>query len=80
VGRLAVSFQSVVEATALPDSGADDNVIPRSLIHKLEETGVFVPVRTLKSPMRVELAVQGPGLSAEVRQQAKLTVQLHLAA
>jgi hypothetical protein len=74
-GRLAVSFQSVVEVTAIPDSGADENVIPRSLIQKLEEKGVFVPVRTLKSPIRVELAVQGPGLSADVRQQAQLTVK-----
>jgi hypothetical protein len=79
-GRLAVSFQSVVEVTAIPDSGADDNVIPRSPIQKLEEKGVFVPVRTLKSPIRVELAVQGPGLSADVRQQAQLIVELYLAA
>ncbi len=47
-GRLAVTFQSVLDVTAIPDSGADDNVIPRSLIQKLEDKGVFVPVRTLK--------------------------------
>jgi hypothetical protein len=79
-GRLKVSFQSGLDWIALPDSGADDNVIPRSLVESLEEQGVFVPIRTLKAPMRVELAIQGPGLSAEVRQQAQLNVELHLAA
>jgi hypothetical protein len=79
-GRLSVSFQSVLHCIALPDSGADDNVIPRSLVERLEERGVFVPPRTLKSPVRVELAFQGPDLIVEVRQQAQLTVELQLAA
>ena len=79
-GRLTVTFQSTSSAIALPDSGADDNVIPRSLVTRLEQAGIFVPMRTLADPMKIELAVQGPGLSAEVRQQAQLTVELHLAA
>jgi hypothetical protein len=38
------------------------------------------PTRTLKTPVRVDLAFQGPGLTAEVHHQAQLTVELHLAA
>jgi hypothetical protein len=61
-GRIKISFQSVLDAIALPDSGAEYNVIPRSLVQKLEDSGVFVPERTLKKPVRIELAVQGPWL------------------
>jgi hypothetical protein len=46
----------------------------------MEDAGVFVPIRNLKQPVRVELAFQGPGLGAEVRQQAQLTVDIHLTA
>jgi hypothetical protein len=79
-GRLKISFQSGVDAIALPDSGADDNVIPRSLVRSLEAKGVFVPLRTMETPVSVELAFQSPGLKTEVSQQAQLTVELHLAA
>jgi hypothetical protein len=56
-GRVMVTFESVFDAIALPDSGADDNVIPRSLVRKLEDSGIFVPVRSLKTPVRIELAL-----------------------
>ena len=79
-GRVKVSFQSAVDCIALPDSGADDNVIPRSLVGKIEESGLFIPTRTLKNPVRVDLAFQGPGLTAEVHHQAQLTVELQLTA
>jgi Aspartyl protease len=79
-GRVKVSFQSAVDCIALPDSGADDNVIPRSLVERLEEIELFIPTRILKTPVRVDLAFQGPGLTAEVHHQAQLTVELHLAA
>jgi hypothetical protein len=79
-GRVKVYFQSAVDCIAFPDSGADDNVIPRSLVERLEESGLFIPTRTLKTPTRVDLAFQGPGLTAEVHHQAQLTVELHLAA
>jgi hypothetical protein len=42
--RVKVSFQSAVDCIALPDSGADDNVIPRSLVERLEESGLFIPM------------------------------------
>jgi hypothetical protein len=79
-GRVMVTFESVFDTIALPDSGADNNVIPRSLVQKLEEAGMFVPVRSLKTPVRIELALQGPSRTCEVRQQAQLTVDLHLVA
>ena len=79
-GRVKVTFESVFDTIALPDSGADDNVIPRSLVQALEEAGIFVPTRSLKKPVRIELALQGPSLSCEVRQQAQLTVDLNLVA
>jgi hypothetical protein len=78
--RLKACFQSQVDCIALPDSGADDNVIPRSLVRSLEEQGVFVPIRNLQTPLHIEVAFQGPGLSAEVRQQAQLNVELSLPA
>jgi hypothetical protein len=79
-GRVMVTFESVFDTIALPDSGADDNVIPRSLVRKLEDSGIFVPVRSLKTPVKIALALQSPILSCEVRQQAQLTVDLHLVA
>jgi hypothetical protein len=48
-GRVQISFQSVADSIALLDSGADDNVIPRSLVQRLEDAGVFVPVRNLNN-------------------------------
>jgi Reverse transcriptase (RNA-dependent DNA polymerase) len=79
-GRLRISFLSAVDCIALPDSGADDNVIPRSVVQSLENKGIFVPLRTMKDPVHIELAFQAPGLKAQVQQQAQLTVELHLAA
>jgi hypothetical protein len=76
-GLVKVTFESVFDTIALPDSGADDNDIPRSLVQKLDEEGIFVPTRSLKKPMKIELALQGPSRSCEVRQQAQLTVDLH---
>jgi hypothetical protein len=79
-GRVKVSFQSAVDCIALPDSGADDNVMPRSLVERIEESGLFIPIRTLKTPVRVDMAFQEPGITAKVHHQAQLTVELHLAA
>jgi hypothetical protein len=79
-GRLKISFQSTFDCIALPDSGADDNVMPRSVVTELKENGLFVPLRTLKTPLSVELAIQGLGLKAEFHQQAQLNVELRLAA
>jgi hypothetical protein len=65
---------------ALPDLGADDNVLPRSLLRSLESKGFFVPLRSLESPLEVSLAVQAPGFNIQVTQQAQLTVELQLPA
>jgi hypothetical protein len=35
-GRVKVTFQSAVHCIALSESGADDNVIPCSLVERLE--------------------------------------------
>jgi hypothetical protein len=59
-GRVKVTFESVFDTIALPDSGADDNVIPLSLVQKLEEEHIFLPTRSLKKPVRIELSLQGP--------------------
>jgi hypothetical protein len=79
-GRLEALFHSSLTRVVLPDLGADDNVIPASLISELEAAGLLVPLRTLPSPMTVDLAVQGPGLSTLVTRQAKLTIELQLPA
>jgi hypothetical protein len=79
-GRLETLFHSSLVRVVLPDLGADDNVIPTSLISELEAAGLFVPLRTLPAPMTVDLAVQGPGLSTLVTRQAKLTMELQLLA
>jgi hypothetical protein len=77
-GRLEALFYSSITRVALPDLGADDNIIPASLISELEAAGMFVPKRTLAAPITVDLAVQGPGLSTLVTRQAKLTMELQL--
>jgi hypothetical protein len=79
-GRFPVFFESCVSMIALPDLGADDNVLPRSLLSQLEADGNFVPLRTLAQPVSIDLAVQTPGQSIVVRQQAQLTVELQLPA
>jgi RNase H-like domain found in reverse transcriptase/Reverse transcriptase (RNA-dependent DNA polymerase)/Integrase core domain/Integrase zinc binding domain/Chromo (CHRromatin Organisation MOdifier) domain len=79
-GRVSVSFYDGQDCIALPDLGADDNVVPQSLIRELEILGMFVPVRTLQEPITVGLAVQGPGISVQVTRQVQLTVQLKLPA
>ena len=48
-GRVKVTFALVFDTIALPDSGADENVIPRSLVHALEQAGIFVPTCSLKN-------------------------------
>jgi hypothetical protein len=65
---------------ALPDLGADDNVLLRSMQSRLEADGNFVSLRTLAQPVSIDLAVQTPGQSLGVRQQAQLTVELQLTA
>jgi hypothetical protein len=67
-------------ALRYPIRGAEDNVIPRYFVEKIEESGLFLPTRTLKTPVRVDLDFQVPGLTSEVHHQAQLTVELHLAA
>jgi hypothetical protein len=76
-GRVLVSFGEGHLCIALPDLGADDNVIPHSLICELEALGMFIPLRTLDRPLSVDLAVKGPGISAQV---TKLTGVLQLSA
>jgi hypothetical protein len=43
-----------------PTIGADDNVVPRALLKSLEDSEMFVPLRTLPQPLAVELAVKDP--------------------
>jgi hypothetical protein len=69
-----------VSMIALPDLGADDNVLPRLLQSRLEADGNFVSLRTLAQPVSIDLAVQTPGQSIRVRQQTQLTVELQLPA
>jgi hypothetical protein len=79
-GRVLVSFGEGHSCIALPDLGADDNVIHHSLNCKLQALGMFIPLRTLDRPLFVDLAVKGPGISAQVTRQAQLTVVLQLSA
>jgi hypothetical protein len=67
-------------ARALLDLGADDNVLPASMIDELQAKGSFVSVRWLPTPIKVDLAVKGPDISIQVNRQARLTVELQLAA
>jgi RNase H-like domain found in reverse transcriptase/Reverse transcriptase (RNA-dependent DNA polymerase)/Integrase core domain/Integrase zinc binding domain len=79
-GRVMVTLESVLHTIALPDSGADSNVIPRSIIRQLEALGTFVPIRSLQKPVQIQLALHGPGCTAQVTQQAQLTMDLLLVA
>jgi hypothetical protein len=79
-GRLRISFGNDKKYVALPDLGADDNTLPHSLLNELDASGLFVSRRTLEKPITVELAVRGPGQPVVVKQQAQLTVVLHLSA
>jgi hypothetical protein len=79
-GRGQISFGTTKRYVALPDIGADDNTIPNALLKELDAAGRFVARRTLENPIIVELAVKGPGMSAVLREQAQLTVELHLSA
>jgi hypothetical protein len=63
---------------ALPDLGADDNLVPRYLLRALDAQGILVP--TLSTPIRVKLAVQVPDVPITVKQQALLTVEFQQAA
>jgi hypothetical protein len=75
-GRIPISFGTDAKYVALPDIGADDNVLPRALLKSLEDSGMFVPFRTLPQPLAVELAVKDPKVEVQVTQQARLTVEL----
>jgi hypothetical protein len=79
-GRFPISFGYGITCTALPDLGADENILPRSVLEALESKGSFLPMRTLKGPIVFELAVKGEGMATEVKQQAQLTVELQLSA
>ena len=79
-GRIQISFASAQKYVALPDIGADDNTIPSSLLKELAAAGLFVARRTLENHITVSLAVNGPGISAIVKEQAQLTIDLHLSA
>jgi hypothetical protein len=41
---------------------------------------MFVPIRNLASPVKLDLAVQGPGMSTTIRRQAQISIELQLAA
>jgi hypothetical protein len=79
-GRLVASFGIEQEMAVLPDLGSDENVLPQSLINSLEAAGMFVPVRSLPTPVKLELEVQGPGRSTIVRRQAQLSIELYIPA
>jgi Ni,Fe-hydrogenase III large subunit len=51
-----------------------------SLLKKLDAAGLFVARTTLENPITVSLAVKVPGAAATVKEQAQLTVELHLSA
>jgi hypothetical protein len=57
-----MSFGYGITCTALPDLGADGNVLPRSVLEALESKGSFVPIRTLKRPIIFELEVKSEGM------------------
>jgi hypothetical protein len=75
-GRIPISFGTDAKYVALPDIGADDNVLPRALLKFLEDSGMFVPLRTLPQPLAVEIAVKDPKVEVQLTQQAQLTVKL----
>jgi hypothetical protein len=79
-GRLNITFCLDFPYVALPDLGADDNVLPRSLFRSLESKGFFVPLRSLERPLEVSVAVQTPGFNIQVTQQAPFTVKVQLPA
>jgi RNase H-like domain found in reverse transcriptase/Reverse transcriptase (RNA-dependent DNA polymerase)/Integrase zinc binding domain len=79
-GSLPISLGPNCMARALLDLGADDNVLPASMIDELQAKGSFVSVRWLPTPIKVDLAVKGPDISIQVNRQARLTVELQLAA
>jgi hypothetical protein len=63
---------------ALLDLGSDDSLVPQTLIQALEEAGMFVPSRTLDTPVNFDLAIKGT--TATITRQAQLTVELKLPA
>jgi hypothetical protein len=75
-GRIPISFGTDAKYVALPDIGADDNVLPSALLKSLEDSGMFVPIRTLPQFRAVELAVKDPKVEVQVTKQAQLTVEL----
>jgi hypothetical protein len=77
-GRVRISFGSAQKYVALLDSGADDNITPRSLLQELDTARLFIARHTLAKPFSVELTVKGPGMFTVVKEQAQLTVELHL--
>jgi Aspartyl protease len=61
---------------ALLDLGSDDNLVPNTLIQALEDAGMFVPSRTLDTPVSFALAIKGT--TATITRQVQLTVELRL--
>jgi hypothetical protein len=79
-GRFPAKFQDSSVMIALPDIGADSNVVPRKLIDELERSGLFVSTRKLETPLRLDLAVKLDGLIVTATTEVQLSVELQLSA
>jgi hypothetical protein len=75
---MTASFGFSHDLVVLPDLGSDDNVLPQSLLTSLESAGMFVPVQSLRQPVKLDLAVQGPGISTLASRQAQLSIEIQL--
>jgi hypothetical protein len=63
---------------ALLDLGSDYKPVPQTLIQALEEAGMFVPSRTLDTPVKFDHAIKGT--TATITRQAQLQVEIKLPA
>jgi hypothetical protein len=54
------------------DLCSDDNLVPQTLIQALEESCMFVPSRTLDTPVKFDLAIKGT--TATITRQYQLTL------
>jgi RNase H-like domain found in reverse transcriptase/Integrase core domain/Reverse transcriptase (RNA-dependent DNA polymerase)/Chromo (CHRromatin Organisation MOdifier) domain len=80
-GRLRAQLHDTIDITTMPDIGADDNVLPRSLVNELSNRGIFVPLLFLEEPVLFDLAVDTTGLmSVQSNIKARLSVTLNLPA
>jgi hypothetical protein len=75
-GHIPATLEDLCFVPAMPDYGADDNVISQQTIRRLFTLGTFVPTQKLDQPIIVQLTAKDMTSIAAEKVQLTLTLQL----